>query len=406
VRFLLIRWFVAVSVAAAVSPVSADDSTLVILGIRSMEGDDEFANKLTTALRQQAAKLPDFETSQRVISLDQMALAYDCDDLDVPCLSKIAIGLGVKRMIYGVTQRTSAREPYDFLVFLTLFNSETGSIEASASHIIPFSKSEDSALETSTDALLVVLVSRSTSAGGMVVRSNIQGARVTVDNQQIGTLEEGLLTINGLAPGEHSVDIDASGYQSRHETAMVSEGKITEVNGTLNPARIGPTEVVIEDRTLSPQPRSSIPRWLPVTLLGVSGVSLAGMIASWVWIDSIEHDKDYEDYRARVSEKNPGVNVCHEAENGLAYAAPGTTEYGKFSGVRRMCEHAATLEVMQFVMLGAALVSGGVGAYLLVRSKGTKESEYKPVAQPPALTWSVEPEVTLGLLKLSASLAF
>ena len=87
-----------------VSAASAD-STVVLLGLRSVEGDDEFANQLTAALREQAAKLGTWEVSDRNVSLAQMSLAYGCEELDAACLTEIAVGLQANRCSMPIAKR-------------------------------------------------------------------------------------------------------------------------------------------------------------------------------------------------------------------------------------------------------------------------------------------------------------
>jgi hypothetical protein len=387
-----------------ISPAYAADDALLILGIRTVEGDDDFTNGLTAALRDQAAKFKDWNISQRALSLDQMTLAYNCEELDAACLSKIAAGLGVRRIIYGTCRRNSARDTYDYIVALGLFDAESGAIEDNATDILSSSKTNKNDLASSAAVLLSELRARSLKGTVVAIRSNVNGAEVRIDDNRAGVIDNGLSVIHDIAPGEHTVEIINEGYEPYRKPVSVPKGELTTVIAPLCPVGGCGARPLVASKT---QSRSGgAPKWLPYAFFGLSGLSLAGMVVSWVWISSIENDQDYKDYRARVSENKAGVNVCEEAKNGLAYAVPGSPEYGKFSDVQKMCAHGGTLEVMQFVFLGAALVSGGIGAYLLLTQKGAEDKEPEVKSGILASQLSLQPLINRRSIGLNASIAF
>ena len=62
-------------------------------------------------------------------------------------------------------------------------------------------------------------------------------------------------------------------------------------------------------------------------------------------------------------------DVCDEAKKGtIVTGAPAP------SGISDQCSTAATFQVLQFVFLGAGVVSAGIGTYLILSSDSGSES--------------------------------
>jgi hypothetical protein len=116
----------------------------------------------------------------------------------------------------------------------------------------------------------------------------------------------------------------------------------------------------------------------PRTTLGYALIATsllaAGMTAvSFIEVYDAEHNANYTRYRYAVGDTNPGVNnVCSEANAGHTYGL----DAASFNEAKSSCSMGNTFSVLQYVFLGAAVVTGGVGAYLLA----TDESEQAPSA--------------------------
>src|SRR5262245_3970633 len=104
-------------------------TTVVVLGITSLEGDDELARNLTGALRNAASHVDGWQVSENEVTLAQMALAHGCsDEPDTGCLSQIASTLGTQVIVYGILRRAATR---GFELSLSLYDAQTGHIERS-----------------------------------------------------------------------------------------------------------------------------------------------------------------------------------------------------------------------------------------------------------------------------------
>ena len=108
----------------------------MVLGLRSVEGDDGFAQRLTSALREAAEEVPGWDINDRRVSLDQMSLAHGCDQPDASCLSNIATTLQARHLVYGTVRRSSVRTDFRFFVSLYVFDARAGEIRGSLTDFI------------------------------------------------------------------------------------------------------------------------------------------------------------------------------------------------------------------------------------------------------------------------------
>jgi hypothetical protein len=128
----------------------------------------------------------------------------------------------------------------------------------------------------------------------------------------------------------------------------------------------------------------------------------AGMTAvSFIEVYDAEQNANYTRYRYAVGDSNPGVsNVCHEADAGHMYGL----DAASFKEAQSSCHLGNTFEVLQFVFLGTALVTGGIGAYLLATDD--TETEPSPTKKPSTASWHVRPNFAFGRAGLDARVSF
>jgi hypothetical protein len=102
-----------------------------------------------------------------------------------------------------------------------------------------------------------------------------------------------------------------------------------------------------------------------------------------VQVRHAQDDAAFDAYRRAVGRTKPDVeDVCAEIETGADYGL-GSAQLAQARG---SCSHGKTYQVLQFVFLGTALVSGGVGAFLLLGSGPDQAPTQKPgLALSPAI---------------------
>ncbi|MFW5921189.1 MAG: hypothetical protein ACOCUS_05060 [Polyangiales bacterium] len=326
------------------------DANVMILGIRALEGDDEFARNLTGALRHAATEVPGWEVSDRQVSLSQMTLAHECDEPDARCMAKVAEALDADRVVYGTVRRTSARSDFDFSLALYLFNAETGQIEQSVADSIPKVQSDIDNLRPRA-ARYVRQFSGQAQTGELRIVVNAPGAKVKIDGQQVGTVGDGgEYVAEGLAVGRHDVEVVSDERGSFRGSVTVASDEQTSLEATLSG---GGTRVV---ETSGPDIS-----WYTYASLGGAVVFFGLTVGAWAKLNNLQDDLD--GWRRQVPE---GLNACSEAKKTADGKDPGdigTVEEGRDAA--STCSAADTWEILQYVFLGLTAAAGGLGAYFL-----------------------------------------
>lgn len=354
----------------AAAPALADTTNVVVLGLRSLEGDDELANDVTMRVRESVGRIEGWTASPTAVSMSQMSLAHGCDELDAACLSDIARGLQADRIIYGTLRRTSARAGYDFALMLSLYDAESGAIERQVDDIIPSGEASYDALGERIDKLVQRL--GSTLVGGAIsVQVNVADADVLVNGQSVGQARDGALRLEGLAGGQYRVEVSKDGYVTHTSTITVVEGSEATISAVLNKQSLD-----LADYSMGDEPGGGHRLgWLGWTLIGVSGASLVGAGVSMLRISTIDDDALLNDYRDRVALGNVTAreqgsrvyeDVCDAAEAGLFEDPMADDPRGDLERVADLCAEADVWEVMQWVFIGTAVAAGGVGTYLVL----------------------------------------
>jgi len=406
---MLARLLLVVGLCMSAAPALADAKVLV-LGMRSVEGDDELANALTDQLRGAARQVGGWAVSQTAVSMAQMGLAHGCDEIDAACLADISKGLQVDRIIFGTIRRTSARADHAYAVLLSLFDAQTGEIARQIDDTIAPDQTEAQALAGHAQRLLERLLSVSTG-GAISIQANVADAEVTINGQPVGQTRDGALRLEGLQPGLYRVQIAKSGYATHMSTVAVGEGADTSLAAVLSqdgaPTPASPKAYEDDSFDAHDGARGKDLSWLGWTLVGVSGASLIGAVASMAIISDVNDDPLYEDYRDAVARGNDRVRMANrpqEVEDDVCEAAEIGLDYGfsapNLQKVNDLCSKGATFEVLQWVFLGTAVAAGGAGAYLLLTSNS------EPAEPSPAAKLTLQPRWSPGRGSLSATLRF
>jgi hypothetical protein len=396
------------------------EASVVVLGIRSVEGDDDVANDLTEQLRGAARGVEGWSVSSTAVSVAQMSLAHGCEELDAACLTEIAQGLQADRLIYGVVRRTSARDDFDYVVTLNLFDTGTREIARTVTDTIPRSQVDFQSLSSHADRLVSRLASTATGSA-IEIRANVTDADVQINGQHVGTTHEGGLRLQGLRPGQYRIEIRKPGYAPHVSTVTMVEGADTSISAVLAALAGGPPAIGAASSsdgggaTLEPSSGGSI-EWLGWTLLGLGAASFIGMGASWIIIEGVQNDTLFVQYRDVVDQWNkqnakspmpmePITDLCVPAGMGETYASANTMQGFTPDEVKQVadkCQTAETFELLQWVFLSTGVVTSGVGLYIVLSSSGHSSSEH--AAQRPTL--SLQPAFSPRAASLSATLRF
>jgi hypothetical protein len=389
------------------SPVLAD-SKVVVLGLRSIEGDDDIANALTERLRSAAGAVPDWSVSVAAVSMAQMTLAHGCEEIDAACLNDISAGLKADVVIYGTLRRNSARENYEFALNVSLFDAAAGVIAKIVNDTVPRDEEGEAAMARAHK--IMARLASTTQGGTIAVQANAMDADVRVNGQQVGRTRDGALRLGGLQPGQYRIEIIKDGYAPHVSTVTVAEGLETSIAAVLAPLDGSAPE---GSDAYQDEPRGGHRlAWLGWTLIGVGGASLIGMALSMKVISDIDDDsgkRQYSDAVARGNEDAIEANtpeaviddVCVAARRGFTYERYGLNAEDA-RDVADKCDTAETMQALQYVFLGIG-AAAGIGGLVLVLTADDSPDEGS-AERPRALT--LRPQFGPHGGGLSASLRF
>jgi hypothetical protein len=339
------------------------DSTVVVLGITSVEGDDELARNLTGAVRNAAGRVDDWQVSDSEVTLAQMSLAHGCsDEPDTGCLAQIASTLGTQLIVYGILRRASTGR--GVTIALSLYDTQTGHIERSVSETIPSSRTDIDDLRDPARRLVAGLSGPQT--GALHVTSNVPDATVRIDGEQAGTTDsEGAFESATVPVGEHTVEVSREGYQPWTGTVTIATGHEMTLDAQLEQGGGGGGGGGIGALT-----------GVGIGLLGLAAASFGVAVYTWVRIDEISRTGDYGRYRDLTP---VGNNVCADADANVMRGSV------SLDAVRSGCSEGATLEIVQAITLIAAAASAGAGVALIVIDGGSSSSGEQAVTLTPSI---------------------
>lgn len=387
----------------------AQDSAVVVLGLRSLEGDDEFANSMTDALRDAARSVRGWRVLERAVSMAQMTLAHNCEDINVGCLSDIARGLQADRVVFGTVRRTAGRSKFDYEVTASLFNNTTRSTVGTETQTVARNDARSQRmLASQAQFIMSHLAASDASSGRLLVEVNVLVAEVHMDGQLVGQTHDGKLSMESLAPGEHTLEVTAPGHNPHKEVVHVGGGEQSTVVVTLTRAQLDHDVVATSPDAqpidLTPRPERSSLAWLGYTLIGVGAASAIGWGASMYMIEfQYNRDLTYQEYKNHYKFM-VGVDgdACDRALRGEnAGGALSPSELEDFQG---RCRSGRTFQTLQWVFLGAAVVSAGLGAYVLISELGQDDGAQATRKPPKRLTF--DPYFDRRSVALQATLRF
>lgn len=362
------------------APVRAQSSAVTVLGVRSLDGDDQLERRISQALRASARSVDSYKVSEREVSLAQMSLAHGCEEVDAACLSEIASTLSADRLVYGNLVHSGDK------VRVTLFNFNAGSglIESSAERIVPAVQLAEPTLGPIMTALVQRLAGKGESGfGSLRVTGNRPGAQVAVDGKPAGELDaSGELVISQVTEGPHAVSVVTTDGRDRRELSVdVRADTTTTLRALLTPPLPPVTQDPAADREEPPSAsgdKRRLKRILGWSSVGVAAGFAAATIYSWVTMLKISRDDELNAYSELFPKPSAGgtSDACREATEGY-FASRSDSDPRAVrleQSASDQCKQADRLEKLQYVFLGGTLVFAGVGTWLLVSSRKSAET--------------------------------
>lgn len=343
---------------------------IVVLEIRSVEGDDDFAANLTGALRQAARSVSGWTVSAREVSLAQMSLAFGCPDPSAACMAEIASHLGAGALIYGTVERTGSGQSYDFELTLTYFDAETGELRERVADTIPGTSRDIDDLRDRAERY-VATFSGEVQTGTLRVNVNIPNASVAIDGSPAGFADvDGGFTSDAVAEGEHTVEVTAEGYRTYRGSVSVRPGETFELDVELEEG----TGVV--DMTTS---SGGLPQWPGFALLGAGAVFGVAALVAGIQANGFERQQ-FDEYRSMFLMGDS--SVCPEARDGVI---PNGNQ-ALLEAARQACDDGDRLFKMQIAMgiVGGALGAAGI-VWLILAGRSDEERDPNALTLVPSI---------------------
>lgn len=393
-------WLAVAAVLTLGSVGRAQAASVAVLGVDSLDAEDELERRLSQALSASAKKVEGFTVGDRALSLEQMMLAHGCDEPSAACLNDIARTLSVERLLYGTVSATAGTHE------LTLFTYTTSAsrVESKALRSVPDDRLANAQVTTETVAGLLRRLLNPASTGQLQLTGNPPGSEILVDGSSRGLLDEAGTLVVELDPGEHRVRAARPGYHvTKERTVAIEAGETTRLDITLEkhttlettPPPEPEPEPVVE--TAPVRPRRNLKRIFGWVSVGLGAAFAAATVYTWVRIHSLNDNADFKAYRAsfpRAGSEGGVSDVCTEAQVG-SLAGKDASKAGLEAKARDHCDEASKLEVLQYVFGGGTLLAGGLGTYLLISARSHETA-----------TLSLHPHVGAHSAGLGASLRF
>ncbi|MEM9860691.1 MAG: PEGA domain-containing protein [Myxococcota bacterium] len=394
----------------AAQSAAAQQESVYVLGLRSVEGDDEFARELSGAIRVAAGGVPGWAVSPDEVSLSQMTMVYGCDDPNTECMASIAEELSADKVIYGTVRRSGTGDDFSFGLSLYLFDRASGSLTDQLTDTIPPS-------EAGTDVLQSRAERYAAQLGGVArygaVRLDVgeSGATVQVDGETIGmTNSAGTILVEDLTEGTHAIRIDAAGFDPFETEVDIEADEQKELRVNLS----APGTDVGSGPNL---------RWVPgAALLAAGGVFFALGVRSGAKvlgfrsdIDAIPGDREALTRCVRSQnddlQNGDSVITCNLSDGSafnlnrtqaLVLTAPGATadqpaqdacnfseDVANDDWRRGVCDNHRKQRILQWVFYSLAAATAGVGVALIIRSLGEDDDD---AAHGARSTWAARGE--------------
>ncbi|MBI5487272.1 MAG: PEGA domain-containing protein [Deltaproteobacteria bacterium] len=370
---------------------------VTVLGLRSLEGDEALAERVTALLRQFIVSRGLDTVSERSQTLEQMLLlAENCgEDVDSACMREIAEMLGADEVVYGFIARMPGEDGrFTYAIDVRRYSTESHRDLESASGSLEPNRQGTANLQILANTMLDTLWDRQAETT-LIVQSNQPDAAVYLDGDLVGHTGAEPLWLGDVAAGEHEVLVEKEGFDPWERLVDVADGQyrlleapLTSEGGTAVAVGPGPDE---GGGTEPPPPLpppggeeegeggiwSDWHFWAGVGSVA-AGIGLAGGgLGLSLGISDMQDDPQFVNYRRAHP---TSADVCQDAKDDLAAGY-----------IRDICDTADTYQIVQFVLYGLGAAAAGVGIYFLVVTDWDGEAE----------EGTGEPETALALTPLA-----
>ncbi|MBN1770106.1 MAG: PEGA domain-containing protein [Deltaproteobacteria bacterium] len=348
---------------------------VTILGLRSLEGDEVLAERLTGYVRDFVTSRSLDQVSDKTQTLEQMTLLADCgDDVDQRCMREVAEMLGADDIVYGFISRMPGEGGhFTYAIDVRRFSAGSRRDVRSASGSLESSRQGTANLQILANTLIDELWEQRAETT-LIVQSNEPDAAVYVDDDLVGRTGAEPLWVTDVSPGEHEVRVVKEGLEPWERMVDVARNQYRLLEAPLGggtvavgPA-VGPGPGPGPGPGIGPGPGDDqdgglLADWRLWTGAGLlaAGVGMAagGLVYSLKASDLNDAALVNPDYIHYQTMAGSGGDTCDAA-------AGDTTDPERAARVTSICDENTNYLILQGVLYGLGAVAGGVGIYFLV----------------------------------------
>jgi hypothetical protein len=345
------------------------------LGLMQLESDavhdDKVTPMLMAELREALPKRTDYELVDTHVNMTQLSLAEDCSVLELSCLGQIAERLKLDGFLFGKVTHDDGEVP---MASFRRFDRARGAIQSTA--IISFGSERFSP-------------------------ERMQAEVYQLLNKLLGSAPKQQATVAEAATEAPAPPVAAATPAPKPAEPPAAQAQAAapkESSPMLVPASTG--ESLLLNDKLQPTDGLSARKFAGYVLLGGAAASVGLSVLSFVQVDRAANNASFQDYRTLVGASNSKIkDVCDEASAGKNYGQSADS----FRQVKSSCSSGTTFEVLQYVFIGGALVTGGLGAFLLFGGGGDASEKARATG---LRTLTLHPSIGRGGASINARMRF
>jgi hypothetical protein len=343
------------------------------LGLMQLESDavhdDKVTPMLMAELRDALPKRQDYELVDTHVNMTQLSLAEDCNVAELSCLANIAERLKLDGFLFGRLTHDDGEVP---MASFRRFDRAKGAIQSTA--IISFGSERFSP-------------------------ERMQAEVYQLLNKLLGPAPKQAKAVAVVAPvDEPAAPVAAAAAKPEEPPAAQAQATASKENEVVVAQSNAGQSLLLSDK-LQPSDGLSARKFAGYVLLGGAAASVGLSVLSFVQVDRAANNTSFQDYRTLVGATNGNVkDVCDEANAGKRYGQSADN----FRQVKSSCSSGTTFEVLQYVFIGGALVTGGLGAFLLFGGGSDKDRAALTGLQ----TLTLHPSIGRGGASLNARMRF
>ncbi|HWZ92228.1 MAG TPA: hypothetical protein VNW92_25365, partial [Polyangiaceae bacterium] len=208
--------------------------------------------------------------------------------------------------------------------------------------------------------------------------------QIVIDGAPAGEIEGGHAQLE-LPVGEHDISVRADGYLDAEGTVTISPGKRALLR--LHPRKIGAARPSHDesDSDSSDAPSNAGAGWGAII---VGGAFAAAGVYSTLRVNSINHDSEFDSYRAGISKND---DACVEANRSVVVTGATTP-----SRISELCSQSKTFEALQYVFFGLGAVAAGTGTLILLTDDKSPPPKSDAHAAPLRRKLGIVPRLSVG----------